>query len=515
MSLLDLAAERWLGQRFDPEGGNASGPAHPRLLERWLDHPYFRLAPPKSTGREVFGPAWLDAREPDLAALPVPDRLATLAAFTAEAVARELGAWGPALPAGTPLLLSGGGARHQRVRQELAQRLPGLALEDDLKFPPGAREAVSWALLGAASAAAVPGSLPQVTGASPGGGAGQLGARGEGWRPAGWTTCRPGWPGARIASTGAYYPGELGTMALPLLGAALVQWRGWSLERWRRVLELAALAHVPGAAGAAGGASCSRWSTCCSCSAACAWPCPGAAPAPPDPAHGLPAVPHHHRHHRRAGLPAVVPAWVAGAAAVLLQLTWESAAALRQGPFPPPPRSLVAALDRGGAGPGGGLLRRPAAAAPGAQPPPRRAPGPGRAAGRAQRRAGPGRRRARPGQPGGGAAHPARPDPHRPGMRQDYAAALALLRGSSWKGWTASAGRRPPTPPGPARTRRARAPKAGHRGLLLQPRAAGHPAPALRPGGWSPPAGIPCASAGAAACAGPSRCGAPPPCGWP
>ena len=90
MSLLDLGAERWLGQRFDPEGGNASGQAHPRLLERWLDHPYFRLAPPKSTGREVFGPAWLDAREPDLAALPLPDRLATLAAFTAEAVAREL-----------------------------------------------------------------------------------------------------------------------------------------------------------------------------------------------------------------------------------------------------------------------------------------------------------------------------------------------------------------------------------------------------------------------------------------
>jgi anhydro-N-acetylmuramic acid kinase len=92
--------------------------------------------------------------------------MATLAAFTAEAVAHELRAWGPALQPGTALLVSGGGGRHVRVRRELNLRLPELRMEDDLKFPPGAREAVSWALLGAASAAGVAGSLPEVTGAS-------------------------------------------------------------------------------------------------------------------------------------------------------------------------------------------------------------------------------------------------------------------------------------------------------------------------------------------------------------
>jgi anhydro-N-acetylmuramic acid kinase len=166
MSLLDLAADRWLGQAFDPDGGAALGRIEEPLLERFLSHPHFRKAPPKSTGREEFGAAWLRAEEGRLEALALPDRLATLAAFTAEAVARELRAWGPALPPATPLLLSGGGARHLRVRQELARRLPGLQVEQDLLFPPGAREAVSWALLGAASAAGVPGSLPEVTGAS-------------------------------------------------------------------------------------------------------------------------------------------------------------------------------------------------------------------------------------------------------------------------------------------------------------------------------------------------------------
>jgi anhydro-N-acetylmuramic acid kinase len=166
MSLLDLAADRWLGQPCDPDGGNAGGKVDVRLLDHFLGHAYFRKAPPKSTGREMFGAAWLGAEEARLVALALPDRLATLSAFTAQAVAQELRAWGPVLPPDTPLLVSGGGLKHQRVRLELIQRLPELRMVEDLHFPPGAREAVSWALLGAASAAGVAGSLPEVTGAS-------------------------------------------------------------------------------------------------------------------------------------------------------------------------------------------------------------------------------------------------------------------------------------------------------------------------------------------------------------
>jgi len=166
MSLLDLAAERWLRRPFDPEGQAATGVPHDPLLAQWLAHPYFRKRPPKSTGREMFGAQWLEQEAADLERLKLPDRMATLAVFTARAVARELGAWGPPLPVGTPLLLSGGGARHRRVLQELADARPGLRQEADLQFPAGAREEVSWALLGAASAAGVPANLPGVTGAS-------------------------------------------------------------------------------------------------------------------------------------------------------------------------------------------------------------------------------------------------------------------------------------------------------------------------------------------------------------
>ncbi len=164
MSLLDLAALRWLGRPFDPEGSAAGGSVDEDLLAQWLAHPYFHQEPPKSTGRETFGEAWLEAELEALEGLALPDRLATLAAFSAEAVAREAARLGP-LPPVTRGLVSGGGARHRRLREELARRL-ALPLEDDDRFPAGAREAVSWALLGAASALGLPGNLPEVTGAT-------------------------------------------------------------------------------------------------------------------------------------------------------------------------------------------------------------------------------------------------------------------------------------------------------------------------------------------------------------
>jgi len=58
-----------------------------------------------------------------------------------------------------------------------------------------------------------------------------------------WLDHLPPWLGwGAIASTGAYDPGTVAAMAVPLLAAALAEWRGWDLDGWRRGLELAALA---------------------------------------------------------------------------------------------------------------------------------------------------------------------------------------------------------------------------------------------------------------------------------
>lgn len=163
MSLLDLAAKRWLGMDYDPDGRHASGQVDERKVESWMRHPYFQLPPPKSTGREVFGEAWLEAETTELERLAVSDRLATLAAFSAAAIAHELHRLRLPLSGGQ---LSGGGARHERLRRELSERAPALSWRMDDALPPGSREAVSWALLGAASAAGFPANFPSVTGAT-------------------------------------------------------------------------------------------------------------------------------------------------------------------------------------------------------------------------------------------------------------------------------------------------------------------------------------------------------------
>jgi hypothetical protein len=62
-------------------------------------------------------------------------------------------------------------------------------------------------------------------------------------KAAAWLDHLPPWLAwGAIASTGAWAPGELAFMALPLLAAALVQAMGWSLAGWRRGLELMSLA---------------------------------------------------------------------------------------------------------------------------------------------------------------------------------------------------------------------------------------------------------------------------------
>ena len=62
--LLDVASVRATGgrQAHDPDGALArAGQVHPELLAALLEHPYFAIEPPKSTGRETFSAAYLDA----------------------------------------------------------------------------------------------------------------------------------------------------------------------------------------------------------------------------------------------------------------------------------------------------------------------------------------------------------------------------------------------------------------------------------------------------------------------
>jgi anhydro-N-acetylmuramic acid kinase len=161
--LLDAWSARHLGAARD-EGGAwaASGHVDGALLARWLTDPYFALAPPKSTGREVFNLDWLDARLPPGIA-PV-DVQATLLAFSARSIAAALRAH--AADVGE-VYACGGGVHNAALMDDLRQALPGVrvATTAALGLDPDFVEAVGFAWLARARLRGEPGNLPSVTGA--------------------------------------------------------------------------------------------------------------------------------------------------------------------------------------------------------------------------------------------------------------------------------------------------------------------------------------------------------------
>ena len=170
-TLLDLACQRFSQgeQGFDAGGAwAASGHVAEALIERWLKEPYFQQAPPKSTGRELFGAADLERRLRDLKGASADhspaDALACLTALSAAAVAQDLRR-GP-LP--VELLVAGGGARNATLMGELRRRCRGMRVRSlaELGIGDDQREALAFALLAWWHQRRHPGSLPSVTGAS-------------------------------------------------------------------------------------------------------------------------------------------------------------------------------------------------------------------------------------------------------------------------------------------------------------------------------------------------------------
>lgn len=180
--LLDAAARMATDGRlpFDEEGAMArGGSVSQAVLSRLLDHPFFREGPPKSTGRETFGPEMVDAaagwlRAETGARLDVgspdtgwPDLLATLTAFTARTVGDAYRRW--VIPRGVDeLFLMGGGARNPALWDALAQELAPLSLQagEALGMDPDAREAAAFALLAWAHLKGIPANLPDATGSA-------------------------------------------------------------------------------------------------------------------------------------------------------------------------------------------------------------------------------------------------------------------------------------------------------------------------------------------------------------
>ena len=168
---MDLLVRRFTGgvESFDRGGRRAAqGQVNDALLERLLVHPFIQAQPPKATGSEDFGEAFVDELLANAPELPLDDILATLAQFAARSVANAVSGWysGGVTPA--DVVAGGGGTHNESLMRRLASALAPVPLRtlDDLGGHVDAKEAVLFAVLGYLTLHGSAGSLPSVTGAA-------------------------------------------------------------------------------------------------------------------------------------------------------------------------------------------------------------------------------------------------------------------------------------------------------------------------------------------------------------
>lgn len=137
-------------QGFDDGGRMAGrGQVSAGLLQRWRAHPFFAVAPPKSTGREDFGRAYTEARirEAQAVGLAPEDILATLVELVATTICDAVRS---VTNDPVALIAAGGGVHHRvlmdRIRANLALLRPWETTAA-YGIPADAKEAIAFAYL--------------------------------------------------------------------------------------------------------------------------------------------------------------------------------------------------------------------------------------------------------------------------------------------------------------------------------------------------------------------------------
>ncbi len=146
-----LAARIDPALRFDKGGQLAAcGTVSPALLAFLMDDSYLTRRPPKTTGREKYTVAYVDAlcARANALGLSLTDALATATMYTAATIAKAVELFNPA-PCLDRLIVGGGGSYNPTLLNDLRQCLPGseVLVNEDIGFSSDAKEAVAFAVL--------------------------------------------------------------------------------------------------------------------------------------------------------------------------------------------------------------------------------------------------------------------------------------------------------------------------------------------------------------------------------
>jgi anhydro-N-acetylmuramic acid kinase len=156
--------------RYDVDGKlAAAGTPVESVVAELLADPYFSTEPPKSTGPELFSPAYA-RRLAEMCRASQPrssdeDVIATAVLLTACSIADAYRRFIPE-PV-SEVVISGGGAKNPALRRAIARELAPFEVRtfDDVFFDGEAKEAVAFALIGYLHLEGRPGNVRRATGA--------------------------------------------------------------------------------------------------------------------------------------------------------------------------------------------------------------------------------------------------------------------------------------------------------------------------------------------------------------
>lgn len=161
-ALMDYWVHTHQNETHDKAGAwGASGKVNQALLNMMLSDDYFKLAPPKSTGREKFNAEWLLAKIPS--EIKPVDIQATLTEFTAVTIADAI----KQNMSSGEIYICGGGAHNDYLISRVQALTPSFKVQttEALGIHPDWVEAIAFAWLASQTMKKSAGNLPSVTGA--------------------------------------------------------------------------------------------------------------------------------------------------------------------------------------------------------------------------------------------------------------------------------------------------------------------------------------------------------------
>lgn len=145
--LIDLACRLFYGQDLDVDGSHASnGRVVPEMLQTLLSDRYFSKAPPKNTGREYFGPNFLENILHKYSAEEKDDFIRTLTEFTTASIKAQVDRFIHESVA--RVVVGGGGTMNPVIMGGLKKEFPGLVSTfSEIGIDNTSRECLGFAIL--------------------------------------------------------------------------------------------------------------------------------------------------------------------------------------------------------------------------------------------------------------------------------------------------------------------------------------------------------------------------------